>query len=95
VDFLVIYGDFFLQVWWLVGGCSLHTDIILGVGVQEGSAILSNANLGVRGQGRLELQGAGDAIMAQRLFVSLFFNVIVRHSSHQVLPLIVCFYSVW
>lgn len=46
--------------------------------MQGGSTIRSNANLGVRGQGLLQLQGSGDAIMAQRLFVSLFFNVIVR-----------------
>ncbi|KAG0610062.1 hypothetical protein M758_7G036100 [Ceratodon purpureus] len=45
--------------------------------IQGGSEIRSNANLGVRGQGHLQLQGAGDAIIAQRLFVSLFFNVIV------------------
>lgn len=45
--------------------------------VQGGSAIRSNANLAVYGQGLLKLEGPGDFIVAQRLFVSLFFNVIV------------------
>uniref|UniRef100_A0A7I4AXX0 DUF8003 domain-containing protein n=1 Tax=Physcomitrium patens TaxID=3218 RepID=A0A7I4AXX0_PHYPA len=45
--------------------------------IRGGSTIRSNANLGVHGQGLLELQGARDSIMAQRLFISLFFNVII------------------
>lgn len=45
--------------------------------IRGGSTIRSNANLGVHGQGLLQLQGPGDSIMAQRLFVSLFFNVII------------------
>lgn len=45
--------------------------------LQGGSAIRSNANLAVYGQGLLRLEGPGDFIIAQRLFVSLFFNVFV------------------
>lgn len=44
---------------------------------QGGSEIRSNANLGVHGQGRLQLQGYGDSIKAQRLFLSLFYNITV------------------
>lgn len=50
---------------------------LMGFVVQEGSGIKSNANLAVYGQGLLQLDGPGDFIIAQRLFVSLFFNVIV------------------
>ncbi|KAG0603647.1 hypothetical protein M758_10G110100 [Ceratodon purpureus] len=45
--------------------------------IQGSSAIRSNANLAIYGQGLLQLEGPGDTIMAQRLFVSLFYNVIV------------------
>lgn len=43
--------------------------------LREGSMIISNSNLGVHGQGFFKLKGQGDAIKAQRLFISLFYNV--------------------
>ncbi|EFJ26064.1 hypothetical protein SELMODRAFT_98651 [Selaginella moellendorffii] len=39
------------------------------------SALQSNTNLGIHGQGMLKLAGAGDYIRAQRLFLSLFYNI--------------------
>ena len=81
-DFLVVYVIFSRCGGFLKTVVCILSDLF-GVGVQGGSEIRSNANLGVRGQGHLQLQGAGDAIIAQRLFVSLFFNVIVRQSSHR------------
>uniref|UniRef100_A0A803NU05 DUF8003 domain-containing protein n=1 Tax=Cannabis sativa TaxID=3483 RepID=A0A803NU05_CANSA len=43
--------------------------------VQESSRIRSNANLGVHGQGFLNLSGPGNLIEAQRLILSLFYSV--------------------
>lgn len=40
--------------------------------------IHSNANLGVHGQGFLNLTGSGDLIEAQRLVISLFYSISVR-----------------
>lgn len=37
--------------------------------------IRSDANLGVNGQGFLNLSGPGDMIEAQRLILSLFFSI--------------------
>jgi hypothetical protein len=37
--------------------------------------IHSNANLGVRGQGLLNLSGDGDTIEAQHLILSLFYSI--------------------
>lgn len=45
---------------------------------QENSVISSNTNLAVYGQGLLKLTGHGDAIKAQRLSLSLFYNITVR-----------------
>lgn len=42
---------------------------------QESSVIHSNANLGVHGQGLLNLSGPGDRIEAQRLVLSLFYSI--------------------
>ncbi|KAK4786549.1 hypothetical protein SAY86_010382 [Trapa natans] len=39
------------------------------------SVIRSNANLGVHGQGLLDLSGSGDLIEAQRLVLSLFYSI--------------------
>ncbi|KAJ7554138.1 hypothetical protein O6H91_06G127300 [Diphasiastrum complanatum] len=39
------------------------------------SVIQSNSNLGMHGQGLVKLFGAGDAIKAQRLCLSLFYNI--------------------
>lgn len=46
--------------------------------VQESSMIQSNGNLGVHGQGLLNLTGTGDTIEAQRLILSLFYSIQVR-----------------
>ncbi|GMN40033.1 hypothetical protein TIFTF001_009262 [Ficus carica] len=43
--------------------------------LKEASVIHSNANLGVHGQGLLNLSGPGDLIEAQRLVLSLFYSV--------------------
>lgn len=43
--------------------------------LQESSVIHSNANLGVHGQGLLNLSGPGDLIEAQRLVLSLFYSI--------------------
>lgn len=48
--------------------------------IQESSTIHSNANLGVHGQGLLNLSGTGDCIEAQRLVLSLFYRVNVSAS---------------
>ncbi|KAJ7530030.1 hypothetical protein O6H91_15G075800 [Diphasiastrum complanatum] len=45
--------------------------------LRERSVIRSNSNLGVHGQGMLKLFGAGDMIWAQRLYLSLFYNIYV------------------
>ncbi|GJN32184.1 hypothetical protein PR202_gb20668 [Eleusine coracana subsp. coracana] len=47
--------------------------------LKESSVIHSNANLGVRGQGLLNLSGDGDTIEAQRLILSLFYSIQVFH----------------
>ncbi|KAM7257442.1 hypothetical protein ACFE04_013183 [Oxalis oulophora] len=43
--------------------------------LRESSVIHSNANLGVHGQGYLNLSGPGDVIEAQRLVLSLFVGI--------------------
>ncbi|GFS43868.1 hypothetical protein Acr_00g0087450 [Actinidia rufa] len=43
--------------------------------LREASVIHSNANLGVHGQGYLNLSGPGDVIEAQRLILSLFYSI--------------------
>ncbi|GLT57214.1 hypothetical protein SLA2020_302020 [Shorea laevis] len=49
--------------------------------LKESSVIHSNANLGVHGQGLLNLSGPGDMIEAQRLVLSLFYSIHVGHGS--------------
>ncbi|OVA14460.1 hypothetical protein BVC80_1361g12 [Macleaya cordata] len=49
--------------------------------LRESSVIHSNANLGVHGQGLLNLSGPGDQIEAQRLIVSLFYSIHVGPGS--------------
>ncbi|KAK6912777.1 hypothetical protein RJ641_022378 [Dillenia turbinata] len=49
--------------------------------LKETSVIHSNANLGVHGQGSLNLSGPGDCIEAQRLVLSLFYSVYVGPGS--------------
>ncbi|KAH7687489.1 Growth factor receptor cysteine-rich domain-containing protein [Dioscorea alata] len=55
--------------------------------LRQNSVIFSNADLGVCGQGLLRLTGYGDAIKAQRLFLSLFYNIEVGPSSLLQAPL--------
>ncbi|XP_059645479.1 uncharacterized protein LOC132287032 [Cornus florida] len=49
--------------------------------LKESSVIQSNANLGVNGQGLLNLSGPGDCIQAQRLVLSLFYSIHVGPGS--------------
>ncbi|XP_010925407.1 uncharacterized protein [Elaeis guineensis] len=49
--------------------------------LKESSMIQSNANLGVHGQGLLNLSGPGDLIEAQRLILSLFYRIHVGPGS--------------
>ncbi|KAK1265041.1 hypothetical protein QJS04_geneDACA010502 [Acorus gramineus] len=49
--------------------------------LKESSVIHSNANLGVHGQGLLNLSGTGNLIEAQRLILSLFYSVLVGSGS--------------
>ncbi|KAJ6813534.1 uncharacterized protein M6B38_141930 [Iris pallida] len=49
--------------------------------LRESSLIRSNANLGVHGQGLLNLTGRGDMIEAQRLILSLFYSINVGPES--------------
>ncbi|KAJ0970737.1 hypothetical protein J5N97_018696 [Dioscorea zingiberensis] len=55
--------------------------------LRQNSVIFSNADLGVSGQGLLRLTGDGDAIKAQRLFLSLFYNIEVGPGSLLQAPL--------
>ncbi|XP_077212654.1 uncharacterized protein LOC143847765 isoform X1 [Tasmannia lanceolata] len=49
--------------------------------LKESSVIHSNSNLGVHGQGQLNLTGKGDVIEAQRLILSLFYSIHVGPGS--------------
>lgn len=49
--------------------------------LKESSVIHSNANLGVHGQGLLNLSGPGNRIEAQRLVLSLFYSIHVGPGS--------------
>ncbi|XP_077211838.1 uncharacterized protein LOC143847056 [Tasmannia lanceolata] len=49
--------------------------------LKESSMIHSNSNLGVHGQGLLNLTGTGDVIEAQRLILSLFYSISVGPGS--------------
>lgn len=49
--------------------------------LRKNSVIHSNANLGVHGQGLLNLSGTGDTIEAQRLVLSLFYSINVGQGS--------------
>lgn len=57
------------------------------VALRQGSVISSNSNLGVHGQGLLKLYGLGDIIKAQRLFLSLFYNIHIGSGSTLQAPL--------
>ncbi|KAJ9688259.1 hypothetical protein PVL29_014125 [Vitis rotundifolia] len=67
------------------GGDSLVATSLLEasnlVVLKESSVIHSNANLGVHGQGLLNLSGPGDLIEAQRLILSLFYSINVGPGS--------------
>ncbi|KAF3340460.1 hypothetical protein FCM35_KLT16231 [Carex littledalei] len=49
--------------------------------LKHNSVLSSNADLVVYGQGLLNLSGSGDGIKAQRLFLSLFYNILVGPGS--------------
>ncbi|KAM7254037.1 hypothetical protein ACFE04_031719 [Oxalis oulophora] len=55
--------------------------------LRERSVIRSNSNLGIYGQGLFQLTGFGDAVKAQRLSLSLFYNVTVGPDSLLQAPL--------
>ncbi|KAL6839711.1 hypothetical protein ACP4OV_030399 [Aristida adscensionis] len=55
--------------------------------LRHGSVISSNADLGLYGQGLLNLSGPGDGIKARRLFLSLFYNIEVGPGSLVQAPL--------
>jgi hypothetical protein len=55
--------------------------------LRQRSVISSNTNLGLYGQGLLQLTGDGDAIKSQRLSLSLFYNVTVGPGSLLQAPL--------
>ncbi|KAK1408067.1 hypothetical protein QVD17_39699 [Tagetes erecta] len=73
------------------GGSTLYTTSVLEVRnlivLRENSSINSNTNLAVYGQGLLRLSGQGDAIKAQRLSLSLFYNLIIGPGSLLEAPL--------
>lgn len=69
--------------------------------LRQSSVIHSNANLGIHGQGVLNLSGNGDTIGAQRLILSLFYNIrvgpgavlqgpLINSSSDDVAPKLNC-----
>ncbi|KAM0944757.1 hypothetical protein DsansV1_C11g0112261 [Dioscorea sansibarensis] len=67
------------------GGDSLVSTSLLEASnlivLKESSMIRSTANLGVHGQGLLNLSGPGDLIEAQRLILSLFYSINVGPGS--------------
>ncbi|KAK9102258.1 hypothetical protein Sjap_019512 [Stephania japonica] len=66
------------------GGGEVATSLLEAsnlVVLKESSMIHSNANLGVHGQGLLNLSGPGDLIEAQRLILSLFYSINVGPGS--------------
>ncbi|TQD76240.1 hypothetical protein C1H46_038219 [Malus baccata] len=73
------------------GGNTIVTASVLEVRnlivLRHNSVISSNTNLGVYGQGLLKLTGHGDAIKAQRLSLSLFYNITVGAGSLLQAPL--------
>lgn len=71
VVFLAIEPYFFL-------GWSFHSDCDFSC-LQQNSVISSNTNLGLYGQGLLQLTGDGDTIKGQRLSLSLFYNITVSN----------------
>ncbi|KAJ7952625.1 Glycine-rich protein [Quillaja saponaria] len=73
------------------GGDTVVTASVLEVRnlvvLRQNSVISSNTNLGLYGQGLLKLTGHGDAIKAQRLSLSLFYNITVGPGSLLQAPL--------
>ncbi|XP_057810160.1 uncharacterized protein LOC131024660 isoform X2 [Salvia miltiorrhiza] len=65
------------------GNADVATSIL-----EDNSVICSNANLALYGQGLLKLTGEGDAIKAQRLSLSLFYNITVGPGSLLQAPLV-------
>ncbi|KAM7525368.1 hypothetical protein LguiA_015270 [Lonicera macranthoides] len=73
------------------GGNTVVTTSVLEVRnlvvLRQNSVISSSTNLGVYGQGLLQLTGQGDAIKGQRLSLSLFYNITVGPGSLLQAPL--------
>ncbi|KAJ6816000.1 uncharacterized protein M6B38_419170 [Iris pallida] len=68
----------------IIGSTDVATSLLEAsnlIVLTESSIIHSNANLGVRGQGFLNLTGRGDLIEAQRLSLSLFYSINVGPGS--------------
>ncbi|KAJ4759142.1 ephrin type-B receptor [Rhynchospora pubera] len=55
--------------------------------LKQNSVVSSNADLVIYGQGLLNLSGSGDGIKARRLFLSLFYNILVGPGSFLQAPL--------
>ncbi|KAK1367713.1 MraZ [Heracleum sosnowskyi] len=96
-----VYGEFRMTVKVLLmwnskitindGGDNIDTSSVLEVrnlAVLRGNSVVSsNANLAVYGQGLLTLTGPGDVIKAQRVSLSLFYNVSIGPGSLLQAPL--------
>lgn len=57
---------------------SFFYDLFILICGQGSSMIHSTANLGIHGQGSLNLSGPGDVIEAQHLVLSLFYAISVK-----------------
>ncbi|KAL8107077.1 uncharacterized protein LOC141670433 [Apium graveolens] len=96
-----VYGEFRMSVKVLLmwnskitindGGDNIDTSSVLEVRnlavLRRNSVVSSNANLALYGQGLLTLTGPGDVIRAQRLSLSLFYNVSIGAGSLLQAPL--------
>nr|CAD1844992.1 unnamed protein product [Ananas comosus var. bracteatus] len=95
ITWYIVYGAFRMYVKMLLmwdstiqidggGNSDVSTSMLEArnlVVLRHNSVISSNADLGVYGQGLLNLSGPGDGIRAQRLFLSLFYNIEVGPGS--------------
>jgi hypothetical protein len=57
--------------------------------------IHSNSNLGIHGQGVLNLSGNGDTIEAERLILSLFYNIVVHQSAFGLFVYLYKVFTIW
>ena len=79
---LLVLRVLFWHVVLLTSSTFVHVVNLLSFLCQESSSIHSNSNLGVHGQGLLNLTGPGDLIEAQRLVLSLFYSIHVSTTSN-------------